>query len=133
MTEAQFQAARKVMQQANAARGQITYCKTWVAHFTRKELLHRQYLRPEAADDAKKKLDKAIEDLAKARKRFADMKFPEDEGQGIKWIAAVEVDSFNYFPKAINAVDFDRAEDEGLELFTTQDDAQKECDRLNGQ
>ena len=132
MTEDQYQAARKVMQTANWMRGEITTAKGEVAKWTKIEASFRENLQPTRADGAKKMLDKAMEMLHAARKRFADLKLPdEDVKEGVKWIAAIDSDSYNYFPKKINAVDFEKTEAEGLELFPTIEAAQNECDRQN--
>lgn len=48
-----------------------------------------------------------------------------------KWIAAIETDGFNYFPKEIKEDQYHEAEKEGIEMFDTQERAQKECDALN--
>lgn len=132
MTEAQFQAARKVMQQANHRRGLITAAKGEVAKWTKIEDIYRRDMLPTRAEGAKKMLDKAMKRLEKARKDFADIKLPsEDTPDGIKWIAAIDLDSFNLSPKPVKAVDFEKAEAEGLELFPTKEAAQNECDRQN--
>jgi len=132
MTEDQYQAARKVLQTANYLRGEITTAKGEVAKWTKIEDSFRQNLQPTRADGAKKMLEKAMKRLADARKRFSDMKLPgEDVGPGVKWVAAIDNDSFNYLPKKINAVDFEKAETEGLELFLTLEACQNECDRQN--
>lgn len=120
------------MQTANWMRGEITSAKGEVAKWTKIEDSFRQNLQPTRANGAKKMLDKAMEKLQAARKRFADLKLPGEEvAEGVKWIAAIDYDSYNYFPKKINAVDFEKAEAEGLELFATIEAAQNECDRQN--
>lgn len=134
MTEAQFQATRKMMQRANHARGEITRAKGEVARWTAMEDSHRTNMRRGQADGAKKMLEKALLFLDKTRQKFADMKLPDENiTDGIAWITAICHESYNYLPKKINAVDFDKAKEESLELFTTKEAAQNECDRLNGQ
>jgi hypothetical protein len=49
MTEAAFQAARKIMQQANYIRGVITSMEGQVAKWTRMAGSHREMLREEQA------------------------------------------------------------------------------------
>ena len=86
MTEDQYQAARKVLQTANWMRGEITTAKGEVAKWTKIEASFRENLQPTRADGAKKMLDKAMEMLHAARKRFADLKLPdEDVKEGVKW------------------------------------------------
>lgn len=134
MTEAQFQEARKVMQSANYRRGIITAAKGDVAKWTKIEDSYRQDLQPGKAEGAKKMLTKAMDRLKQAREKFAEIMLPpEDFKEGIKWIAALCHDSYNYLPKEIKAVDFEKAQAEDLELFPTKEAAQNECDRLNGQ
>lgn len=102
MTEAQYQAARKVMQSANWMRDQMITAKRDIAKWTRIEASLRESLQPTGY--AKKMLDKAMEMLHAARKRFADLKLPdEDFKEGVKWIAAIDIDSYIYSPKKINA------------------------------
>lgn len=48
-----------------------------------------------------------------------------------KWISALDLDSYNYLPKEISDDLFGEAEKEGLILHNTQEDAQKECDKIN--
>lgn len=77
MTEESFQQCRKVMQKANYLRGMITVAKGNVAKWTKIEDVHRREMRPEQADGAKKCLDKAMEQLDKARQKFEELSFPE--------------------------------------------------------
>lgn len=81
MTEAAFQAARKIMASANYKRGQITKAMGNVAKWTRIEDVHRREGRISQADGAKKCLERAIAKLADERKKFADMKFPDNDLQ----------------------------------------------------
>lgn len=78
MTEGQFQKARKIMASANHTRGLITAAKGNVAKWTAIEDCHRRNLKEAQADGAKKMINKSIERLAVLRKKFADLKFPED-------------------------------------------------------
>lgn len=78
MTETQFQKARKIIQQANHLRGMITKAEGEVAKWTRMEGSHRENLRENQANGCNKVVLKAIEKLNERRKKFADMKFPED-------------------------------------------------------
>lgn len=77
MTEAAYQACRKVMQRANFRRGQIATAKGNVAKWTAIEASHRNELREAQADGAKKALDKALIRLEEEKKKFADLKFPD--------------------------------------------------------
>jgi hypothetical protein len=77
MTEAAYQAARKVMASANHVRGQITAAEGEVGKWTRIEASHRENLRHSQADGAKKMLDKAISKLGERRAKFAAMTFPD--------------------------------------------------------
>lgn len=132
MTEAQFQATRKVMQSANVIRGLITAAKGDVAKWTAIEDGHRNNLRPGQADGAKKCLDKAIAKLAKLRKQFADVKLPdENAAPPTVWIVAFCNDSYNYLPKEIPSSRIEEAKKEGLQIHASEAGAQSECDQLN--
>lgn len=78
MTEAAFQACRKVMQRANYRRGQITKAEANVAKWTAFEQYHRTHLHESQADGAAKNVEKAIKRLEEERQRFADLLFPDN-------------------------------------------------------
>jgi hypothetical protein len=78
MTEKQFQETRKVMQTANAARGWITVQKNNVSRLTALEDKMVLTMQPGRAEGARKALLKAIDMLAYARKKFADIKLPTE-------------------------------------------------------
>lgn len=65
------------MQSANYLRGQITVAKGNVAKWTKIEDVHRKNLKPEAADGAKKCLDKAMVKLNGLRAKFESLQFPD--------------------------------------------------------
>ncbi|MDB5200552.1 MAG: hypothetical protein JWO92_2515 [Chitinophagaceae bacterium] len=77
MTEASFQACRKIMQKANYLRGVITNHEGNVKKWTHIEGSHRDNLRQGQADGAKKMIEKAMQKLSEVRKKFADLKFPD--------------------------------------------------------
>jgi hypothetical protein len=132
MTEVQFQAARKVMQSANYTRGLITAAKGEVAKWTAIEDGHRRNFKHAQADGAKKNIDKAIKRLAELRKKFADMKFPDENvAPATFWVVAIDTDSFNYEP--VEHPEGRRAEaiEEGFTIYATKAAAQNECDALN--
>jgi hypothetical protein len=79
MTEASFQACRKIMQQANYLRGVITNHKGNVAKWTNIEASHRDNLRQGQADGAKKMIEKSIRRLEEIRQKFAAIKFPDSD------------------------------------------------------
>lgn len=78
MTEASFQAARKLMASANCLRGYITRAKGNVAKWTKIEDVYRRQLKEEQADGAKKMLEKAMNKLNELRAKFLAMTFPEN-------------------------------------------------------
>lgn len=77
MTEAAFQAARKLMQKANYLRGMITNAEGKVAKWTAIEDSHRRNLREGQANGAKKSIEKALLNLEKWRERFRELTFPD--------------------------------------------------------
>lgn len=79
MTEESFQQCRKIMQSANYLRGKIKSAKQRVAYWTHIEDGYRRNLKEGQANGAKKLIEKAIDNLAKARKKFADLKFPDSD------------------------------------------------------
>lgn len=132
MTEAQYQAARKVMQSANYMRGMITKAKGEVAKWTALEDGYRRNLKPGQADGAKKALIKAMERLDKERARFKALQLPgEDARMPTKWIVAIDIDSYNCVPKEIGADRFEEAEKDGYVLFHTKEQCQTACDHEN--
>lgn len=56
---------------------------------------------------------------------------PYEDGTLWGWLAALDCDSFNYFPKKIPYSRFDEAFEEGLFIHVSESEAQKECDALN--
>jgi len=48
-----------------------------------------------------------------------------------KWVAAIDMDSGNYFPKEITEDQVMEAKKEGLNIYDTEWEAQKECDHEN--
>lgn len=76
MTEASYQAGRKLMQRANYMRGWITSQKNNVAKWTKIEGSYRERLQEDKADGAKKIIEKAIKQLEEARRNFANLSFP---------------------------------------------------------
>lgn len=77
MTEAAFQAARKLMQKANYLRGMITNAEGKVAKWTAIEVSHRRNLREGQANGAKKALEQSLLNLEKWRERFRELRFPD--------------------------------------------------------
>ncbi len=77
MTEAAFQAARKVMQRANYLRGLITSAEGNVAKWTKIESSHRENLREAQANGAKKCIEMALKKLEAQRVKFASLAFPD--------------------------------------------------------
>lgn len=77
MTEAAYQAYRKLMQKANYLRGHITAAEGNVAKWTKIEAANRERMQPAMADGAKKNLDKAVEKLRQAKMKFAAFSFPD--------------------------------------------------------
>lgn len=65
------------MQKANYLRGVITNHEGNVAKWTKIEASHRENLRESQADGANKCLKIALAKLAEARKKFADLQFPD--------------------------------------------------------
>lgn len=56
---------------------------------------------------------------------------PFEDGTMWGWLAAIDIDSYNYFPKKIPYSRFDEAITEGLFIHASESEAQKECDALN--
>lgn len=79
MTEASYQAARKVMASANYIRGKITTAKGEVGKWTKIEDSYRQNLQEAKADGAKKCLDKALVRLNEWRAKLVNLKFPAED------------------------------------------------------
>lgn len=77
MTEESYQQCRKLMRTINHQRGLLTKAKGEVAKWTAIEDGYRRNMKPGQADGAKKKLDKAMDDLRKLRDNFASFKFPD--------------------------------------------------------
>ena len=134
MTEQQFQETRKVMQRANHLRGLITAAKGEVSKWTAMEDANRRNLKDGQANGCKKQAEKWIGILEERRKKFADIKLPgEDFKPGTKWIAAFDMDSYNYMPKEIGPSDFEETIKEGHILFDTKQYCQNACDNYNKQ
>jgi hypothetical protein len=132
MTENQYQLTRKVMASANYVRGKITAAKGEVAKWTKIEASYREQLKEGQANGAAKKLYTAMKRLEEVRKRFADIKLPnENEGITYKWVSAIDTDSYNYFPRKISESQFEKSEEEGLILYNTEAEAQNMCDQQN--
>lgn len=79
MTEAAYQACRKLMQKANYLRGMITNAKGKVAQWTAIEDSHRRNLREGQANGAKNMIEKALVNLEKWKVRFSELKFPDPD------------------------------------------------------
>lgn len=77
MTEASFQAARKVMASANYIRGKITVAKGEVGKWTKIESSYRDNLQEGKAEGAKKCLDNALTRLNEWRAKFEKLNFPD--------------------------------------------------------
>lgn len=84
MTEESYQQGRKVMQNANYWRGQITIAKGNVAKWTRIEDYYRENMQPSKADGAKKMIEKSMIKLEEYRKTFSIIKFPDNDLQTYK-------------------------------------------------
>ena len=84
MTEESYQQGRKLMQRANYMRGMITKAKGNVAKWTKIEMAHRENLNEGQANGARNALEKALKKLEEMRKRFTELKFPEDNIQAAK-------------------------------------------------
>lgn len=79
MTEASYQQARKLMQQLNYLRSEITKAKGTVAMWTRMEMSYREQLKEGQANGAHKKLLKAMEVLQEKRRMFVAIQFPPSD------------------------------------------------------
>jgi len=78
MTEESYQQGRKVMQKANYWRGVITVAKGNVSKWTKIEMAYREQLRDAKANAAHNMLQKSLLRLNEVRKRFEDIKFPDN-------------------------------------------------------
>lgn len=99
MTEDQFQETKEIMKKANYWRGMITVAKSDVSKWTNIEDSYRRDFKPERADGAKKMLLKALDILDKRRKKFADIKLPEEKVKirktsGHEWLAKQDEEEF---------------------------------------
>lgn len=76
MTEASYQRARKLMQQLNYLRGNITAAKKNVAGWTHAEMVHLNNLEPSKAANAHRMLLAAMDKLNNYKAMFAAIQFP---------------------------------------------------------
>lgn len=77
MTEAAFQQARKLMQQANQLRGLITFHKNNVAKWTKIEDVLIRELKHDKAKGPRKLLEISMAKLKEAQQKFANLTFPD--------------------------------------------------------
>lgn len=75
MTEAQFQAARKIMQTATGLKGMIAKYKADVVKYT--GLLDYNEKQGKSIEGVKRTLNKCIERLDYYRKKFHDLRLPD--------------------------------------------------------
>lgn len=92
----------------------------------------------ETWEDRAKKFDEILPNLAKALRSESLQKQCEaiermsfEDGTMFGWVAAVECDGFNYFPKKIPYQRMDEAFNEKMFIHATEAECQAECDHLN--